>query len=140
MISIQHLPTAMPSIPQDTWLPDQVEFVQTMGNSRANEYWEARLPPDFRRPPENDMAALRNYITDKYVHKRYAMREFEPPTIENYTHHPVRGSTYTAAAPTCAHVACTHPTTAPSCQRCEGTGARAQGTMGVAAAAAAAVA
>lgn len=35
------------------------------------------------------MAPLRVFITDKYVNKRYASREYrEPPTIENYATHP----------------------------------------------------
>lgn len=73
----------------DTWLPEQVAFVSAMGNGRANAFWEAQLPRDFRRPAETDMAQLRTYITDKYVEKRYAAREFgEPPGIENYTVHP----------------------------------------------------
>lgn len=50
----------------DTWLPEQVAFVQQMGNRRANEYWEARLPKDFRRPAEGDMVALAVFIGDKY--------------------------------------------------------------------------
>jgi stromal membrane-associated protein len=50
---------------QDTWLPEQVAFVSAMGNARAAAYWEANLPADFRRPPENDMSLLRVFITDK---------------------------------------------------------------------------
>ncbi|KAL4434139.1 hypothetical protein ABPG75_000580 [Micractinium tetrahymenae] len=73
----------------DTWLPEQVVFVSAMGNARANAFWEARLPPDFRRPPENDMALLRAFITDKYVERRYAAQGYaEPPGIDNYTVHP----------------------------------------------------
>ena len=64
-----------------------------MGNARANAYWEAGLPPGFRRPPDHDMAQLRSYITDKYVSRRYADRAYpEPPTIDNYAAHPVRGA------------------------------------------------
>ncbi len=74
----------------DTWLPEQVAFVQAMGNARGNTYWEASLPRDFRRPPEQDMEALRAFITDKYINKLYALRDYrEPPTIENYCTHPV---------------------------------------------------
>lgn len=75
----------------DTWLPEQVAFVQAMGNARGNAFWEASLPRDFRRPPEQDMEALRAYITDKYINKLYALRDYrEPPTIDNYSTHPVR--------------------------------------------------
>ena len=55
----------LPPLVQDTWLPEQVAFVSAMGNARAAVYWEANLPPDFRRPPENDMSLLRTFITDK---------------------------------------------------------------------------
>ncbi len=50
----------------DTWLPEQVAFVQKMGNRRANLYWEGRLPGHFRRPAEGDMSALTHFISDKY--------------------------------------------------------------------------
>ena len=50
----------------DTWLPEQVAFAQSMGNRRANLYWEARLPTGFRRPLEGDMVALKNFIEEKY--------------------------------------------------------------------------
>ncbi|GAB2253399.1 hypothetical protein Droror1_Dr00006246 [Drosera rotundifolia] len=33
----------------DTWLPEQVAFMQSMGNARANSYWEAKFPPNFSR-------------------------------------------------------------------------------------------
>ncbi|GAB4816912.1 hypothetical protein N2152v2_003958 [Parachlorella kessleri] len=73
----------------DTWLPEQVAFVQAMGNARGNAFWEANLPRDFRRPPEQDMEALRAFITDKYINKLYALRDYrEPPNIDNYSTHP----------------------------------------------------
>eukprot|EP00884_Botryococcus_braunii_P011221 jgi/Botrbrau1/2009/Bobra.0052s0049.1 len=73
----------------DTWLPEQVDFVQQMGNRRANEYWEACLPKDFRRPSEGDMTALAVFIGDKYRNQAYAAQEFrEAPTIENFREHP----------------------------------------------------
>ena len=31
----------------DTWLPEQVAFVEAMGNAKGNAYWEARLPAGF---------------------------------------------------------------------------------------------
>ncbi|KAB1217201.1 putative ADP-ribosylation factor GTPase-activating protein AGD5 [Morella rubra] len=33
----------------DTWLPEQVAFIQSMGNEKANSYWEAELPPNYDR-------------------------------------------------------------------------------------------
>ncbi|KAM3375413.1 hypothetical protein P3S68_014127 [Capsicum galapagoense] len=33
----------------DTWLPNQVAFIQSMGNEKANIYCEAELPPNYDR-------------------------------------------------------------------------------------------
>lgn len=32
----------------DTWLPEQVEFMEKTGNLRANKYFEARLEADLK--------------------------------------------------------------------------------------------
>lgn len=73
----------------DTWLPEQVAFVQAMGNRKANLFWEGRMPEGVRRPQEGDMMALNRFIGDKYRDQAYALRGFDqPPTIENYTTHP----------------------------------------------------
>ena len=50
----------------DTWLPEQVEFISKLGNAKANLFWEANLPSNFRRPAEGDMSGLKNFITSKY--------------------------------------------------------------------------
>eukprot|EP00475_Leptophrys_vorax_P021702 TRINITY_DN29478_c0_g3_i1.p1 TRINITY_DN29478_c0_g3~~TRINITY_DN29478_c0_g3_i1.p1 ORF type:complete len:140 (+),score=5.82 TRINITY_DN29478_c0_g3_i1:48-422(+) len=49
----------------DTWLPEQVTFMQGMGNEKANAYWEAELPPHFRRPSESDKAGIEAFIRAK---------------------------------------------------------------------------
>lgn len=55
----------------DTWLPEQVSFIQSMGNAKANAYWEAEFPPNFKRPAENDRAHLENFIRAKYEARRW---------------------------------------------------------------------
>lgn len=77
---------------QDTWLPEQVAFVQAIGNRIGNSFWESNLPQHFARPAEADMAALRIFITDKYVVRKYclAMYASNPLSIDTYIHHPVR--------------------------------------------------
>ncbi|KAJ8443441.1 hypothetical protein Cgig2_026228 [Carnegiea gigantea] len=40
----------------DTWLPEQVAFTQSMGNGKANSYWEAELPPNY------DRVGIENFI------------------------------------------------------------------------------
>ncbi|GAQ83014.1 ARF GTPase-activating domain-containing protein [Klebsormidium nitens] len=59
----------------DTWLPDQVAFIQSMGNQKANEYWEAELPSNFKRPSEQDRPAVESFIRAKYERKAFVARE-----------------------------------------------------------------
>ncbi|KAG0602236.1 hypothetical protein M758_10G000800 [Ceratodon purpureus] len=62
------------SVTLDTWLPEQVAFIQGMGNVKANEYWEAELPPSFKRPGDNDRNGLEAFIRAKYEAKRWVGR------------------------------------------------------------------
>lgn len=52
----------------DTWLPEQVAFIQSMGNEKANSYWEAELPPNY------DRVGIENFIRAKYEDKRWIPR------------------------------------------------------------------
>mmetsp|Transcript_31119 Transcript_31119/g.88247 ORF Transcript_31119/g.88247 Transcript_31119/m.88247 type:complete len:488 (+) Transcript_31119:308-1771(+) len=76
----------------DTWLPDQVAFISRMDNQKASEYWEAKLPRDFRRPRDTQQLELERFIRDKYESQTYRDRDMPPPTIENYKDHPLTGS------------------------------------------------
>ncbi|XP_020571884.1 probable ADP-ribosylation factor GTPase-activating protein AGD5 isoform X2 [Phalaenopsis equestris] len=49
----------------DTWLPEQVAFIQSMGNEKSNSYWEAELPPNY------DRVGIENFIRAKYDDKRW---------------------------------------------------------------------
>lgn len=75
----------------DTWLPEQVAFIQAIGNAKAALFWEASLPADFKRPMEADMFSLRVFITDKYAGKKYASKSYAegPPSIDNFSTHPL---------------------------------------------------
>ncbi|XP_043692251.1 ADP-ribosylation factor GTPase-activating protein AGD5 isoform X2 [Telopea speciosissima] len=53
----------------DTWLPEQVAFIQSMGNEKANSYWEAELPPNY------DRVGIENFIRAKYEEKRWILRD-----------------------------------------------------------------
>ncbi|CAK7350692.1 unnamed protein product [Dovyalis caffra] len=53
----------------DTWLPEQISFIQSMGNERSNNYWEAELPPNY------DRVAIENFIRAKYEEKRWVPRD-----------------------------------------------------------------
>lgn len=52
----------------DTWLPEQVAFIKTMGNEKSNSYWEAELPPNY------DRVGIENFIRAKYEDKRWTPR------------------------------------------------------------------
>ncbi|XP_019443985.1 PREDICTED: probable ADP-ribosylation factor GTPase-activating protein AGD5 isoform X1 [Lupinus angustifolius] len=56
----------------DTWLPDQVAFIQSLGNEKANSYWEAELPPHY------DRVGTENFIRAKYEEKRWVSRDGKP--------------------------------------------------------------
>ncbi|KAG2333112.1 hypothetical protein Bca52824_004292 [Brassica carinata] len=63
----------------DTWLPEQVAFIQSMGNERANSYWEAELPPNY------DRVGIENFIRAKYEEKRWVSKGDKarsPPKVE----------------------------------------------------------
>ncbi|MED6221177.1 putative ADP-ribosylation factor GTPase-activating protein agd15-like [Stylosanthes scabra] len=54
----------------DTWLPEQVSFMQLMGNVNANKFWEAELPPNFDR----NGYGIDKFIRAKYVDKKWASK------------------------------------------------------------------
>ncbi|KAI3466155.1 hypothetical protein Pfo_022818 [Paulownia fortunei] len=56
----------------DTWLPEQVAFIQSMGNEKANSYWEAELPPNY------DRVGIENFIRAKYDEKRWIPKNGKP--------------------------------------------------------------
>ncbi|CAN4087415.1 unnamed protein product [Withania somnifera] len=53
----------------DTWLPEQVAFIQSMGNEKANSYWEAEVPPNY------DRDGIENFIHAKYEDKRWIPKD-----------------------------------------------------------------
>lgn len=57
------------SVTLDTWLPEQIAFLQSMGNEKSNAYWEAGLPPNFNR------GGIESFIRAKYVDKRWVPRD-----------------------------------------------------------------
>ncbi|KAL7129622.1 hypothetical protein ABFS83_13G080800 [Erythranthe nasuta] len=61
--------TKVRSATLDTWLPEQVTFIQSMGNEKANSYWEAELPPNY------DRVGIENFIRAKYDEKRWISKD-----------------------------------------------------------------
>ncbi|CAL5405786.1 unnamed protein product [Camellia sinensis] len=66
------LPYQVRSATLDTWLPEQVAFIQSMGNEKANCYWEAELPPNY------DRVGIENFIRAKYEEKRWVAKDSKP--------------------------------------------------------------
>ncbi|KAI7805459.1 putative stromal membrane-associated protein 1 [Triplophysa rosa] len=57
------------SVNLDQWTPEQIQSVQSMGNTRARQLYEAHLPENFRRPQTDQ--AVEFFIRDKYERKKY---------------------------------------------------------------------
>lgn len=53
----------------DTWLPEQIAFIKSMGNEKSNTYWEAELPPNY------DRVGIENFIRAKYEEKRWIRKD-----------------------------------------------------------------
>jgi len=66
------------SVSLDRWKPEEIAFIQSMGNANAAQVWEAKLPAEYRRPSSNESLSLEKFIRDKYEYKRY----FKPPAVD----------------------------------------------------------
>lgn len=67
------------SINLDSWSPEQIGYLQQMGNSKARAVYEANLPDGFRRPQTD--STLEAFIRAKYEQKKYIAKEWvQPPT------------------------------------------------------------
>jgi hypothetical protein len=68
------------SVSLDKWSPEQVEFMQKMGNAKAKEIYEAHVPASYSKgniAVEN--IALEQWIRDKYERKRFMLRDGAEP-------------------------------------------------------------
>ncbi|KAH6815872.1 hypothetical protein C2S53_005581 [Perilla frutescens var. hirtella] len=72
----------------DIWLPEQVAFMQAMGNQISNNYWEADLSPEFYR---NELE-LEKFIYAKYVDRRWASTTSPQPMPKIITEKPISTS------------------------------------------------
>ncbi|KAG1951134.1 stromal membrane-associated protein [Pimephales promelas] len=57
------------SVNLDQWTPEQIQSVQSMGNTKARQLYEAHLPENFRRPQTDQTVEF--FIRDKYERKKY---------------------------------------------------------------------
>jgi stromal membrane-associated protein len=65
--------TKVRSINMDVWEPQNIEFIERMGNANAKLVWEARLPATYRKPDLNaDSKDVEKILREKYELKRYS--------------------------------------------------------------------
>lgn len=65
----------------DEWNVQQVAVMEKVGNTKANAYWEANLPPNFDRPTVDNVPALERFIQQKYVQKKWINSNTQPPHL-----------------------------------------------------------
>ncbi|CAK8691668.1 unnamed protein product [Clavelina lepadiformis] len=58
------------SINLDTWTSEQIIMICSRGNGWAKDYYEAKLPRDFKRPATSD-SSMEYFIREKYERKKY---------------------------------------------------------------------
>lgn len=58
----------------DTWLPEQVVFLQSTGNEVANNYWEAEMPPGYNR------GDIEKFVRNKYQDRKWVSRTERQPS------------------------------------------------------------
>lgn len=64
--------TQVRSCTMDLWEPNQIAFMQTMGNAKGKAIFEALLPADYGKPLESeDSQLVLQWIRTKYEKKRY---------------------------------------------------------------------
>ena len=63
--------TLVRSCTLDSWPPNLLHVMESVGNKRLNEYYEANLPPNFKRPNGTDVNAMKEFITQKYVFEKF---------------------------------------------------------------------
>ncbi|XP_060728571.1 stromal membrane-associated protein 1 isoform X3 [Tachysurus vachellii] len=68
------------SVNLDQWTPEQIQSVQSMGNTKARQLYEAHLPDNFRRPQTDQ--AVEFFIRDKYEKKKYYDKNAATDTFE----------------------------------------------------------
>ena len=58
----------------DTWTNEQLMSMYRMGNIKSNNFWEARLDPNFERPSWDNGGDVEGFIKDKYVNKKWVKK------------------------------------------------------------------
>lgn len=59
------------SVSLDNWTSEQIHFMRTIGNVKANQYWEATMPPERKTFDIEDKVVVEQFIRDKYEKKLF---------------------------------------------------------------------
>ena len=59
------------SLDLDSWSSVNVKTLENIGNTKANEYWEARLEAGTKPHPRSSMGEREKFIQSKYVNKSF---------------------------------------------------------------------
>ena len=65
----------------DSWTTEQANFMASVGNKIANEYWEAKIPSDFKRPEPTNSFEMTNFIRQKYVQRQWVSDVLPQPSL-----------------------------------------------------------
>lgn len=109
--------TLVRSCTLDSWPPKLLSVMQAVGNQKLNEYFEANLPENFVRPKGTDTMAMKMFIEDKYVARKYADRTATPPHLLLTNSTPINNSTPTFAQKEVPKVVKTTPLAAKTMSR-----------------------
>merc|ERR1712157_612885 len=64
----------------DTWQLGWFEVMKKLGNQRANEYWEAKLPKGYEGKPTAAEAEALSYKMKKFITDKYERKLWIPST------------------------------------------------------------
>lgn len=68
------------SLTLDKWQPKWIDSCSKIGNRIGNQYYENRLPPNFRRPIHADgVTAVENFIRAKYQRLEFVAKDRPSP-------------------------------------------------------------
>jgi len=71
--------TRVRSVKLDSWRLEFIEMMESVGNARANGYFEKNLPSSKKADAAWQTNDIRKFIGDKYVKKLFAPLDRDPP-------------------------------------------------------------
>lgn len=68
------------SVLLDFWDPSQILTMESIGNKRANDYWEHHVPPNHHKPnPKSSSEERETWIRNKYEQRQFCDPKSQPP-------------------------------------------------------------